>query len=448
MNIVIVGAGEVGSYLADSLSQQSHNVVVIEEDETIAHDMEMTVDAKVVHGNGSSVNTLLEAGVNSCDLFLALTSDNNVNLVSASIAKELNAGKVICRVHPELQREEWLFNYRGNFGIDYMFSTERLSAIQLAKFIRNPNSLVVEEVARGKIELQQVRIGENSAAASKTLIQLKAPERTRVASITRGGESFVPNANDALEPGDIVTIFGEPRKLSKLSSLLQGTEQEVDSIRVMIFGGGEYGFSLAQMLESWGCKVRILEKDKKRASQLLDRLANTTVINTDATVLSALEEEQAGEANFFVAVSDSDEDNVMSCLQAHTLGAENCLSLIHRADYADAISASGRHFGILAAVSPREATRRDVEKFLTEDDYHIVKELGAGEVIEVVVGKASIVGQKMVEEVEWPEGCVLVAKLNGIHADVPAPDDVIEAGDIVYAMVTPKAKKQFLKLVR
>ena len=120
-------------------------------------------------------------------------------------------------------------------------------------------------------------------------------------------------------------------------------------LKVVIFGGGEYGFTLAQMLESWNCRVRIFEKDEKRAQELTDRLSNTTVIHTDGTVLAELEEEQVGEVDFFVATSGSDEDNVMTCLQANNLGAKNCLTLIHRADYAQAISGSGRHFGILAA---------------------------------------------------------------------------------------------------
>ncbi len=448
MHIIIVGAGEVGRHLAESLSREAHSIVVIEDSATIAHELEQSLDAKVIHGDGTSISTLLEADVGNCDLFLALTSDNSVNMIVSSIATKLEAGRVICRVHPEIQREEWLFDYRGHFGIDHTFSSERLSAIELAKFIRNPESLVVEEIARGRIELQQVRVCDTSDAIGKMLMQLKAPERTRVAAITRGGEHFVPNARTSLEAGDVVTIFGEPRKLRDLADRLQRDGGKSDMIHVVIFGGGEYGFSLAQMLESWNCKVRILEKDPEVAAELTDRLSNTTVINTDGTVLAELEEEQVGDADFFVATSASDEDNVMTCLQAHNLGTKNCLTLIHRADYANAISASGRHFGMLAAVSPREACRRDLEKFITSDQYHIVKKLGAGEVIETTIERGSIVAQKTVSEVEWPEGCVLVAKMRGIHADVPAPEDILEPGDIIYAMVTPKVRKKFLKLVR
>lgn len=358
MNIIIIGAGEVGRHLATSLSREAHSITVIEQNQELASDLEQSLDARVICENGTSVSTLLEAGISECDLLMALTSDNTINVMAASVAKKLQAKKVIARVHPEVQREEWLFDYRSHFGVDHIFSTERLSAIELAKFIRNPESLVVEEIARGRVELQQVRVSEKSDVKGKKLVDLKPPERTRIGSVTRGADSFVPTANDTIEVGDVVTIFGEPRKLRSLADRLQKGHVNEEELRVVIFGGGEYGFTLAQMLESWNCRVRIFEKDEKRAQDLTDRLSNTTVIHTDGTVLAELEEEKVGEADFFVATSGSDEDNVMTCLQANNLGTKNCLTLIHRADYAQAISGSGRHFGMLAAVSPRESTLR------------------------------------------------------------------------------------------
>ena len=447
MNIIIVGAGEIGRHLATELSREAHSIAVIERDPLLASELERSIDAKVVRADGSSVQALAQANIGECELFLALTSDNTTNLMSASMAKSMGVRQVVSRVHPGLQREEWLFDFRGHFGIDHLFSSERLTAIELAKFIRNPDSIAVEELARGKIELQQVRVSSKSDAVGKTLRDLKAPERTRVVAITREGDSYVPSAEAVLEEGDVATICGEPRKLRTLAERLQKGASSEEDLRVVIFGGGEYGFSLAQMLESWDCRVRIFEEDPELCQELTERLGNTTVINADATVLTELEEEQVGDADFFVATSGSDEDNVMTCLQAHNLGAKNCLTIIHRADYARAISASGRHFGVLAAVSPREATRRDMERYLTTEPYHLVKRLGAGDVIETEVTAGSKAAGLHVSEVTWPQGCVLVGQLRGLQATVPGPDDVLEAGDRVYAMIAPKVRKKFLKLL-
>lgn len=447
MNIIIVGAGEIGRYLASVLSQESHTISVIEKNEALAAELEQVIDGKVIQGNGSSVQDLVDADLGECDLFLSLTSSNTANMMSASMAKAMGVEKVICRVHPGLQREEWLFDFKGHFGVDHIFSSERLAAIELAKYVRNPESLVIEELARGKIELQQVRVGGNADACGLTLRKLGAPAGIRLAMVSRDSQHIVPNAATVLEAGDVVTIFGEPRKLRDFSTRLQGKRTKRDRLRVVIFGGNEYGFSLAQMLESVECDVRIFEKDAGLCSKLADRLVNATVVCADATVVTDLEEEQVGEADFFIGTSADDEDNVMSCLQAHTLGVKSCLTLIHRADYAEAISASGHHLGIKAAVSPREATRREIQRFITTDRYHILEEFDGALLVEIRVGKGSIAAGHMVHEVNWPDGVVLVGQLRGVQADVPGPDDVLLAGDHLYAVVAQPSLKSFAKLL-
>jgi trk system potassium uptake protein TrkA len=447
MNIIIVGAGEIGRHLASSLSEEAHAISVIESDARLAEELDSSIDAKVVSGDGTSVAALADADVGTCELFLALTSSNTANLMAASMAKSMGVPKVVARVHPGLQREEWLFDFKGHFGIDHLFSSERLTAIELAKFVRNPDSLAVEELARGRIELQQLRVGGKAEARGLSLRKLSAPEGIRVAKVGRGDRHFVPNAETVLEEGDIVTIFGEPRKLRTFAQRLQDKGGKTERLRVVIFGGNEYGFTLAQMLESLDCSVRVFEGDPKLCAELADRLSNTTIIHADASVVTELEEEQVGEADFFIATSPDDEDNVMSCLQAHTLGVKHCLTLIHRADYAAAISASGKHFGIRAAVSPREATRREIQRFITTDRFHVLKSFEGADLLEIRVNKGSIAAGHMVHEVQWPPGVVLVGHLRGIHAAVPGPDEVLLAGDHLHVMVAGESRKAFLKLV-
>jgi len=447
MNIIIVGAGEIGRHLAMSLAKEAHRISLIEADKSLAEELEAILDAKVIHGDGTSVTDLADADVGECELFLAMSSSNTTNMMAASMAKSMGVPKVVSRVHPSLQREEWLFDFRGHFGVDHIFSSERLTAIELAKFVRNPDSLVVEELARGRIELQQIRVGGNSQELGKKMRDINAPQGVRVAMITRGGRSHVPTAESTIEQDDLVTIFGEPRKLRGFAERFQGKCRSGDKLRVVIFGGNEYGFSVAQMLESTDCTVRVFERDPAICASLADRLTNATIINADATVSAELEEEQVGEADFFISTSVDDEDNVMSCLQAHTLGVKNCLTIIHRADYAAAISASGHHFGIRAAISPREATRREIQRFITSDSHHIVKQFDGIDLLEMRVGKGSIAAGHMVKEIDWPPGSVLVGKLRGLHAEVPGPEDVLLGGDHIYAMVSRDVLRRFLKLL-
>ena len=447
MKIHIIGAGEVGRHMALSLSADGHDVTLVEQDECVAHELDAQLDAQVLVGNGCSPSDLAESGVAECELFLALTSCNNANLVSCSIAKQLGAPKALCRVHPSLQREEWMFDFRKQFNVDYIFSSERLSSIELAKSICNPTSMVVEEIARGKIELQQVVVSELSDSVGKSLLELNPPGRVRVAAVTRGDESFVPNADTVIHTGDRLTVVGEPRKLRGVVTKLLDDMVAPSKQKVVIFGGGEYGHALAEMLQSWDFKTRILEENPARAQLLAEILQNIQIINVDATSLTELREEQVGEADFFVACSANDEDNVMTCLQAHSLGTKHCLTLIHRADYADAISANGQHLGINAAVSPREATRLELMRFVTGDRYHVFKELAEGEIIEMTVPERSVVSGKKISEIAWPSGSIVVALIRDSKAVVPDAQDVVECGDNLYAMVAPEAKKLFINLV-
>ena len=144
-----------------------------------------------------------------------------------------------------------MFDFRKQFNVDYIFSSERLSSIELAKSICNPTSMVVEEIARGKIELQQVVVSELSDSVGKSLLELNPPGRVRVAAVTRGDESFVPNADTVIHPGDRLTVVGEPRKLRGVVTKLLDDMVAPSKQKVVIFGGGEYGHALAEMLQSW-----------------------------------------------------------------------------------------------------------------------------------------------------------------------------------------------------
>ena len=448
MNIIIIGAGEVGKHLAESLSTQLHNITVIEASEGRSDALNESLDASVLCGNGAAATTLAEANVGECDLFMALTSLDNTNLVSASIAKSLGAKKTVARVHASVQREEWLFDYRSHFGIDYLFSTERLAAVELVKFVRNPEGLVVEDIARGRIELHQYKLSAESSAIGTPISKLNLPQRVRIACIMRDGVNTIPGGSDELMSGDLVTLFGEPSQLDPAILLLDSSAQRNKDLNVVIFGGGEYAFALAQMLEGASIHVRVMEKSELECRRLSTLLHDTLIINGDATSLQQLREEQVDQADFLIAVSPDDEDNVMACLQAKSLGTEYCLTLIHRADYADAIYRNRKRLGILAAVSPRLATNRDLLRFMETGKYHKVSELQGGvEVIQLSIKENAKVVDQKVADIKWPRGSALVGLLRDQLAIVPTGEDTLNTEDIVYAIVTAEGRKPLVKLL-
>jgi trk system potassium uptake protein TrkA len=191
-----------------------------------------------------------------------------------------------------------------------------------------------------------------------------------------------------------------------------------------------------------------MEKSESECRHLSSLLQDTLIINGDPTSLQQLREEQVDQADFFIAVSPDDEDNVMACLQAKSLGTEYCLTLIHRADYADAIYRNRQRLGILAAVSPRLATNRDLLRFMETGKYNKVSELQGGvEVIQLSIKEAAkVVGQK-VAEIKWPRGAALVGLLREHMAIVPTGEDTLNAEDTVYAIVTSEGRKPLVHLL-
>ena len=448
MNIVIVGAGEVGKHLAQSLSTQLHNIVIIEQSEALAAELNEKLDVSILCSSGTAATTLAEANVAEADLFLGLTSDDNTNLVAASLAKAMGAKRTVARVHASIQREQWLFNYQQHFGIDYLFSTERLAAVEINKHLRNPDALAVEEIARGRIELQQIRVSKESTLIDIPFHTLPFPKRVRIACIERDGNIIIPGGNDHLAGDDIVTVFGEPHHLDDFIATLTAITRKKDELKVLIFGGDEYAFALAQMFESEPYQVRIMEKDSGQCRKLAETLQDTVIINGDPTSLQQLKEEQIGNVDFFIATCPDDEDNVMACLQAKSLGTDHCLTLIHRADYADVVSRNRQRLGMLGAVSPRLTATRDLLRFIETEDYHVVVNLrGEVRVLQFTLADSAKVIGKKISEISWPHGSALVAIIRGEEAHVPRGEDILTENDVVYAIVSAQGSKPLKKLL-
>ena len=450
MNIIIVGAGEVGRYLAERLSVQSvHNICVIEKSESRCAVLSEKLDVRVMTADGTSVMVLEEANIARCDLFLAVSSDQSTNLVAASLAKSLGASTTIARVHASMLQEEWLFDFKKQFNINHIFSSERLVAVELAKFIRSPDALFVQELAKGQIELQQLIVSSSSPYVGKALAEIALPPHILIGMVKRARRVHIPDGSFTIQEDDLITLLGPPNKLKSLRNKFQTDVKDSNGASsVVIFGGNEYGATLASISQAAGIDTRIFEPDEKLCSALSHSLPEVTILNGDATQLEPLREECVGKADFFVAVTPNDEDNVMACLQARNLGTPHCLVLIHRGDYAQIIQDSRASLGLTGAVSPREATCQDLMRFVTEDQYHLVRKLDGGvELIEVIVREKSQIAGKTVSEVRFPSGLILVAQLRAQRAQVPAASDVIEVGDTIYAIVSQTAKKPFFKLL-
>lgn len=451
MRIVIIGAGEVGSHLCETLSLADHDVTVIERDQQLAQTLHEQLDARVLNENGSSALTLKNAGVAKCDFFLAMTSSDETNLVSSSLAKALGAKTTFARVHDATFRDNSVINHQSHFGIDHLVNPEALAAVELAKRIRNPGRVAVEDFGRGQIEVLSLKIQQGAKIVGAPLKELKLPGNMRIGLISRDSETEVAHADSVLQDGDQVTLFGHPDSLFEAKPLFRPDSKLSKNISVTLLSGSEIAISLIRLLSNPRFKIRVIEKDLKLCRSLAEQLPQVTLVHGEGTSLRVLEEEEIGSADFFVACSKDDEDNIMTCLQAFKLGAQHTMLAINRADYIEVLGKLSWTLGLELAVSPRVATANEILRYIGKKSFIELEGSDKSDsscIIEIDISSRSAVAGKRIRDIDWPSKCVIVGQESGYTPRTPTGNDVIEAGDSIIAIVCKSKLKELLKLAR
>ncbi|MDP0499010.1 MAG: Trk system potassium transporter TrkA [Verrucomicrobiota bacterium JB022] len=448
MKIVIVGAGEVGTFLSWTLSNEGHDVTVIESNLERATAIDEEHNVKVIQGNGSSAGVLKKAGVDSCDCFLAMTRDDKTNLIASSLAKVLGARLVVTRNHDQTYQDNSLVNYRLHFGIDVMINPEGLSAVELAKTIRNPARVAVENFARGQIEAQRVRVDKSAKWRGRSLRDIRLPQDIRIGFIRRGEQEDVPHADTVLEEGDIVTIFGPPHDVSRIRGKFD-PHSEASTARVVILGGGETAVALIRLLSSSRFRIRIIEKNADKCQRLAEAFPHVTIIRGDGTKLRLMEEEQVGDADYFVASTGDDENNIMAGIQAAKLGANHVQVVLNKSDYEEMLNHLRSTLGIESLVSPRLVTLNEVQRYLSKEPYIELFQFPRQQVriLEIGVKNDSPAAGKALREIAWPQGSVAVALLHKYSVKVPGADDQILGGDRVVVIAREDTVPKLLRLL-
>ncbi len=445
MKIIIVGAGEVGRNLTATLATVGHDVTLIEQSASLRERLDEEHNARIVTGNGSSARQLVDLDVGECDAFLAMTSDDRTNIISCSLAKALGAKNTIARIHDETYGDNTVINYQLHFGIDLLVNSEAICAVELAKAIRNADRVAVEDFARGQIEVQQLCVADHSRLVGKKLSDLKLDPQVRIGYIQRNGKGEVAHADSYMEVDDRVTLFGHPEVLFNLREKFD-PKHKFNLARVVLFGGSETAISLIRLLNSPRFKVRVIEKDALKCRQLTERFPHINIIHGDATSLRLLEEEQIGEANYFVACTKDDEENILTCLQAVKLGADHVQLVINKGDYDQLHGTLQTTLGIEVVVSPRQATADFIRRTLSSESVVKLADLPEGGcILEVRISHSSpIVGRK-IKDITLPRNSLFVALQHKFKAKIPTAEDTILAGDRVLVLVNQAQEEALLE---
>lgn len=431
MNIVILGAGTVGSSIAEQLCGSHHNVTVVDEDAERVHAINERHDVRAITGSASQSSVLFQAGIIAADICLAVTGHDEVNIVAASMAKSMGARRSIARVYGAVFRDLSTFDYQAHFGIDRLLSLEHLTAMELARCIRTPGSVVVEQYARGGLDVLELIIGQPGKATEVPIRDLVLPPKVRIGTIQRAHQMWIAAADDQLEVGDHITAFCSPEYAAAVRELFRIDKTAPQ--RVVIAGGGETGLHLARMLEREAFKVMIIERDEERCQILAGLLDHTSVVNDDATIREVLEEERVESADVFVASTGDDESNMMLSVGAKDVGAKRVLAVIGRPDYARIID----RIGIDVAVSERDAMSKQIKAFLNDGILLSKAKLPGGliSVLEVEVAEDSRATAGTLAEVGLPDRCLVAALVKQEQVHVPGANDQIVAGDVAVLLV-------------
>ena len=444
MNIVILGAGRVGSSIADLLCELEHSVTVVDNDPVQVAQVNERYDVRAIVGSASQSSVLFQAGISGADICMAMTGSDEVNIVGASMAKAMGARRAIARVFAPVFLDLSTFDYQQQFGIDRMLSLEHLTAMELAREIREPGSVVVEQFSRGGLQVQELIVGQQGKLTDNSVRDLGLPPNVRLGTILRENRMWIASADDQLKLGDKVTTFSRPEDVKAVKVLFK--TGAATPKRVVIGGGGETGLHLARTLEREGFTVMIMEHNEDRCKLLANQLETTSIINASASEIENLKEQRVGNTDVFVACAGSDDDNMMLGVKARDLGAKQVMSVIGRPDYASVI----KRLGIDVAVSSRDIMARQIVSYLNEGVVISRTKMPGGliDVIEVDVVGGSRATEFPLLELGLPERCLVVAVIKQDQVRVPGAKDRLAVGDTAVLIVEDDVAEAALGVFR
>ncbi len=330
MDIIIVGGGKVGSTLAGILCDE-HNVTVIDTNETRIQKIINDSDVKGIVGNCLQTAVLEEADVDKCKIYIALTDSDEVNILSCLIAKKMKARHCIARVrNPEFNKQ--LVFMREELGISMMVNPDYNSANEIAKVLRYPNAINIDNFAKGRVDLAEIRITSGSILENIALSQLSKRLRLDIliCAVQRGDDVIIPNGNFVLHSGDKIHVTASHSNMVKFFKSISSAYREKRVKSAVLIGGGRVGYHLAQHLREMGIKVKIIEIDEKRCFELSERLDKVNVICGDGTNQDIIREERVYDADAVVTLTGIDEENILMSLLAKNNGVNKVVTKVNR----------------------------------------------------------------------------------------------------------------------
>jgi len=449
MKIIILGAGQVGSSVAANLATEANDVTVVDTNANLLRDLQDRLDIRTVSGRGSHPEVLRQAGAEDADMILAVTNSDETNMVACQVAWSLfHTPTKVARVRAQAYLDEPVLFSNQALPIDVLISPEQLVTDYVQRLIEHPGALQVLDFAEGRLQLVAVRAyhgGPLVGHALRTLRDHMPLIDTRVAAVFRRGRPIIPEGTTVIEADDEVFFIAARKHIRKVMGELQRLERPYK--RIIIAGAGNIGRRLARALES-RFHVMLIEQDNEQARTASETLDRSIVLWGDAADRDLLLDENIEDTDVFCAVTNDDEANIISALQAKRLGARKAMALINRTAYVDLVESGS----IDIAISPQQATIGSLLTHIRRGDIVKVHSLrrGAAEAIEAVAHgdpRSSRVVGRAIDEIKLPPGTTIGAIVRGEEVIMAHHDTIIEAEDhIILFLVDKKRIKEVERL--
>jgi len=444
LKVIIVGAGEVGFHIAQRLSEENQDVVLIDQAPEQIKRVADNLDVQAFLGSGTSPRILKDAGIREADMLLATTDSDEVNLISCLIAKNLNQYliKVARLRNEEYVNEVPLLLDKDHLGIDHVINPQAEMVRSVQRLMEIPGASEVIDFVEGRVKLIGVLVDKKSPFAGRKLLSFTKDEGDiLVGAIIRKNQVIIPHGNDRILAEDLVYLVARSQELDQTLALFGIKEKSLR--RVIIIGAGQTGQALAREMDRAKISTKIIEKDEAICAQLSAGLSNVIVINGDGTDKELLEEENIGSADFLVAITGDEESNILISLLAKGLGTRKTITRVSKLSYLPLMGA----IGIDTVVSPRLAAVRAILQYIRPGKILSVAPLKGehAEAIEAEALETSDIVNKPLHKIKIPKGVIIGAIFRENEIIIPRGDTVIIPGDrlIIFALqqMLPKLEK-------
>ncbi|PEN05218.1 Trk system potassium transporter TrkA [Longimonas halophila] len=439
MRIVVIGAGEVGFDVARMLSEEQHDVFVVDNDADVLHRVRRKLDVMTVHGNGTSASVLEDARIHEANMVVAVTAVDEVNLVACMMADRLGVPTTIARTRTsEAERKQAVLSTQ-DFGIDLAIHPEEAAAAEVVRLIQRASASEVLTFCAEQLQLIGVRIDPDSevvGASMKELVAIDADIDFRIKAILRGNKTILPDGAERIQADDHLFIMTRPTCVSAVTKLLGKKDMQIRHI--MIAGGTRVGVRTAQhiMRDCPDCRVKLIEPNADRAAQLAADLPNVLVLQGDTTDVELLVEEGLKDMDAFVAVSNKEEANLVTCLMAKEYGVHKTVAQLSKVAYIP----MSEQLGLDAAVSTKLAVSHEVQRFFRGQHVLSVATVHGlnAEILEAYASPGAPITRGPLHKLDLPDG-LLVAAVNHENGpiEIATGDTHIQANDRAIVFVLP-----------